>query len=90
MEGNTEENIIEHQRDGVLEYLAWLKKKYRSHVHVFVREAGFGVYKLTEQRLGFPLEPATKNFTSTQWNILSRPQLLPLEQIAFVQSNILQ
>ena len=26
MEGNTEENIIEHQRDGVLEYLAWLKK----------------------------------------------------------------
>ena len=62
MEGNTEENIIEHQRDGVLEYLAWLKKKYRSHVHVFEREAGFGVYKLTEQRLGFPLEPAYIKF----------------------------
>ena len=43
MEGNTEENIIEQQRDGVLEYVAWLKKKYRSHVHVFEREAGFGV-----------------------------------------------
>ena len=89
MEGNTEEHIMEHQSDDVLEYLAWLKKKYRSHVHVFEREAGFGVYKLTEQRLGFPLESTYTKFLR-QYDGASffqgHLQLLPLEQISFVQS----
>ena len=49
-------NTAPLQAPDVFEYIEWLQGKYRSHVHVFEREAGFGIRRLTEQRLGVPLE----------------------------------
>ena len=73
----------------IFDYIARLKQKYRSYVHVFEREAGFGIHRVTEQRLGFPLEADYVSFLRQHNGVLffqGHLQLLAFEEISFVSS----